>query len=142
MQRQYEPGSVVFRIYVRQNYRSLMAEPDPSRTADTHLQRNQSPVLLRASDWELCSFDCLAVINIVEDMYMHPRTTAFGIISALILCLAGPFCPQARSQAAYTLVDLGALPGGTTSQGWAVNARGDVVGDADIASGSNHASLF
>jgi len=50
---------------------------------------------------------------------------------------------SAWGQAAlYTVTDVGTLSGGTTSQAYGINASGQVVGDAQTASGDTHAFLY
>jgi probable HAF family extracellular repeat protein len=45
-------------------------------------------------------------------------------------------------QEAYTLTDLGTLPGGLSSYGFAINISGDVAGNSFANSGVEHAVLF
>jgi probable HAF family extracellular repeat protein len=61
-------------------------------------------------------------------------------LTALAVSMAGVARP-ARADIVYTLKDLGTLPGGTNSSGYAVNASGQVAGQADTATSGSHAFL-
>jgi len=70
------------------------------------------------------------------------RTTITALaLLALAMSVAGVARP-ARAEILYTLKDLGTLPGGNFSQGFGVNASGQVVGDSLTASGATHAFLY
>jgi probable HAF family extracellular repeat protein len=59
-------------------------------------------------------------------------------ISAMTL-LSGSL---ALAEVRYTVTDLGTLPGGSHSTALSINSKGQVVGYADTASGSQHAFLY
>ena len=50
--------------------------------------------------------------------------------------------PANAYAASYTALDLGTLPGGSYSYAYGINGSGQVVGDADTASGQQHAFLW
>ena len=61
------------------------------------------------------------------------------LIVLALLCVAAL---QPAFGQGFTIKDLGTLPGGTTSFAFAINNRGQVVGEATTASGATHAFLF
>ena len=63
-------------------------------------------------------------------------------ISGLLLAAWLMMGPGTTSRAEYRIVDLGVLPGGTQSQGNAINAGGLVAGNSDLLSGATHAARF
>ena len=73
----------------------------------------------------------------------------YAPISALVLVIAlGSASSRARAQTApavptaYTITNLGALPDDTFSEGYAINASGDVAGTSQTLTGQPHAVLF
>src|SRR5262249_61037981 len=58
-----------------------------------------------------------------------------------LLSLLGSVPRRAAAANVYRVIDLGALPGGSSSVGFGLNAVGQVVGAADTADGNLHAVL-
>jgi probable HAF family extracellular repeat protein len=70
---------------------------------------------------------------------MMKRTRLFSAVCASVFCLL--LSPILRA-GNYIITDLGTL-GGTNSEGWAINASGQVVGSSDITGpGDTHAFLY
>ena len=65
-----------------------------------------------------------------------------SVVLALLMGV-GPVLGQTESaQQQLSITDLGTLPGGTFSQAFAINNRGQIVGTSFTASGELHAVLW
>src|SRR6266511_4065711 len=63
-------------------------------------------------------------------------------LAVLVAAVLVPASARADSPAAYTVIDLGMLPGDTYSLASGINERGDVVGSSSLGDGTTHAFLW
>ncbi len=84
----------------------------------------------------------LRLVGILGFFMMSGRNRCAGLATKVLLTciLASAFATaQTVGASAASMTDLGTLPGGTYSGGPAINALGQVTGQAGTASGTNHA---
>jgi probable HAF family extracellular repeat protein len=98
--------------------------------------RNRGPAAYRRV--EACAF--AVAVRTHEDWSMKRWGVGFAVLAALwVLGAVG----QSAAEPLYRVTDLGALPGGdNSSQAFAINNRGQVVGMSSVAGGNSHAFLY
>jgi probable HAF family extracellular repeat protein len=81
---------------------------------------------------------------------IHPSRWPAAVGRVAFLVILGLIAPASASPVAaaqareprYTAIDLGLLPGGTSSRANAINNQGQIVGSADTSAGNTHAVLW
>src|SRR5438128_703731 len=90
---------------------------------------------------EVPSMDRLQIGRPFAGRALGSIAASFALVVVLGFGMPLVAAPAAAS-AAYTLTDLGTLPGGLTSYALAINASGQVVGTGSTATEDQHAFLW